>query len=104
MLFGCVCSNFEGDFNDIDIGDEVDFTLARKTNKVSAESIRKLKPGTVAPEEIKPTIYDGKIIRCMRIVNPEQSEYPGLVQTGEDDGQYYRFKMPEFPTLLFMII
>ena len=77
-------SNFDGEPGDVDVGDEVEFTLARKTNKVSAESIRKLKPGTVAPEEVVPGVVDGKIIRCMRIVNPEQDEYPGLVQVGEN--------------------
>ena len=63
----------------------MEFTLARKTAKVSAESIRKLQPGTVAPEVVEPAILDGKIIRCMRIVNPEQEEYPGLVQVCQDD-------------------
>lgn len=78
-------SNFDGEPGDIDVGDEVEYTLARKTNKVSAESIRKLPSGTVAPEEVVPGVLDGKIIRCMRIVNPEQDEYPGLVQIGDDD-------------------
>jgi len=78
-------SNFEGNPDDLDLGDEVEFTLAKKTNKVSAESIRKLKSGTVAPEEIVPGLLDGKITRCMRIINPEQDEYPGLVQCGVDD-------------------
>jgi len=78
-------SNFDGEPGDIDVGDEVEFSLARKTNKVSAENIRKLKAGSVAPEEIVDGVLDGKIIRCMRIVNPEQDEYPGLVQVGEDD-------------------
>ena len=37
------CSNFEGDaVNELDLGDEVEYTLAKKTNKVSAEWIRKL--------------------------------------------------------------
>ena len=77
-------SNFEGNPDDLDLGDEVEFTLAKKTNKVSAEGIRKLKAGTVAPEEVVPGLLDGKIMRCMRIINPEQDEYPGLVQCGVD--------------------
>lgn len=78
-------SAFSGDPNDLDIGDEVEFTLAKKTAKVSAESIRRLPKGTVAPEEILPEVYDGKVIRCMRIINPDQDEYPGLVQVGFAD-------------------
>jgi cold shock CspA family protein len=78
-------SNVDGNPDELDLADEVEFTLAKKTNKVSAENIRKLKPGTVAPEEICPGLLDGKVIRCMRIINPEQDEYPGLVQLGLDD-------------------
>ena len=35
---------------DLDLGDEVDFTLSRKMSKVSAENIRKLPKGSVAGE------------------------------------------------------
>lgn len=80
-------SAFDGDPSDLDLGDEVEFTLAKKTAKVSAENIRRLSKGTVAPEEIHPGVVDGKIIRCMRIINPEQDEYPGIVQVGIEDGQ-----------------
>lgn len=79
-------SNFVGDdAESTDIGDEVEFTLARKTAKVSAEAIRKLQPGTVAPETVEVPILDGRIMRSMRIVNPEQDEYPGLVQVVSQD-------------------
>jgi len=78
-------SNSEGDLNDYDVGDEVEFSEVRKMNKSSAENIRKLKPGTVAPEEIVPGVHDGKIIRSLRIVNPDAPEYPGLVQMGDDN-------------------
>lgn len=78
-------SAFDGEANDLDLGDEVEFTLSRKTAKVSAEKIRKIPKGTVAPEEVQPGCYDGKILRCMRILNPGQEEYPGIVQVGTDD-------------------
>lgn len=78
-------SAFAGDPGELDLGDEVEFTLSRKTSKVSAENIRKLPKGTVAGEDVQPGVLDGKIIRCLRIVNPEQDEYPGLVQVGVDD-------------------
>ena len=45
-----LCSAFEGEPGDLDLADEVEFTLARKTNKVSAENIRKVPKGTVAQE------------------------------------------------------
>ncbi|CAH1799965.1 unnamed protein product [Owenia fusiformis] len=76
-------SAFEGECNDLDLGDEVEYTLAKKTAKVSAESIKKLPKGTVAPEELQHGTMEGKIVRCMRIINPDQDEYPGLVQAGD---------------------
>jgi cold shock CspA family protein len=81
-------SSFTGDTNDLELGDEVEYTLARKSSKVSAENIRKLNKGTIPPHEIvrdKGTIQ-GRIIRPMRIVNTEQEEYCGLVQAMDDDG------------------
>ena len=30
---------------------------------------------------------DGKVIRCMRIINPDQDEYPGLVQVGVEEDE-----------------
>lgn len=46
-------SSFEGNAsNDLDLGDEVEYTLARKGNKMSAENIRKLAKGTVGPGEV----------------------------------------------------
>ncbi|XP_071115411.1 cold shock domain-containing protein E1-like isoform X1 [Haliotis cracherodii] len=80
-------SSFDKDANDLELGDEVEYILARKSSKLSAENIRKLPKGTVAPEEMMRDqgILQGKIIRPMRIVNPEQDEYCGLVQVREED-------------------
>lgn len=80
-------SAFEGNAADLDLGDEVEYTLARKSSKLSAENIHKLSKGTVAPEEVMwdKGALQGRIIRPMRIVDPEQDEYCGLVQVGEED-------------------
>uniref|UniRef100_A0A0B7AWL7 Cold shock domain-containing protein E1 n=1 Tax=Arion vulgaris TaxID=1028688 RepID=A0A0B7AWL7_9EUPU len=81
-------SSFSGDTNDLELGDEVEYTLARKSSKVSAENMRKLNKGTIPPDEIvreKGTLQ-GRITRPMRIVNTEQEEYCGLVQAMDDDG------------------
>ncbi|KAK7108802.1 cold shock domain-containing protein E1-like [Littorina saxatilis] len=79
-------SAFEGNATtDLDLGDEVEYTLARKSAKMSAEMIKKLPKGSVGPgEEILYTkgTVQGRIIRPMRIVDPEQDEYCGLVQAG----------------------
>ena len=73
-------SNFEGDANELELADEVEFYLTKKTNKVSAEMIRRLPRGSVAPEDVLPGSLNGKVIRSLRIVNPDQDEYPGQVQ------------------------
>ena len=38
-------------------------------------------------QEVLPGVLDGKIIRCMRIINPDQDEYPGLVQVGKEEDE-----------------
>ena len=47
---------------------------------MSAEYIRRLPRGSVAPEDVLPSLLDGRVIRSLRIVNPDQDEYSGLVQ------------------------
>ncbi len=49
-VFLAKISALDGDPSDLDIGDEVEFTLSRKTSKVSAETIRKVPRGTVVQE------------------------------------------------------
>ncbi|XP_013412003.1 cold shock domain-containing protein E1-like [Lingula anatina] len=78
-------SAVEGDPCDLDLGDEVEFVITKKSTKVSAENIRKLPKGTVAVVANQPGMKRGKIIRPMRIVNPDQDEYCGIVQVGTDD-------------------
>lgn len=63
--------------------------MTRKSAKVSAENLRKVAKGTIPLEEILRDrgVLKGVIIRPMRIVNPEQEEYCGLVQVdAEEDG------------------
>lgn len=33
-------------------------------------------------------IQQGKVIRPMRVVNPDQDDYPGLIQVGSTGGFY----------------
>ena len=35
-------------------------------------------------QEVSTQVLDGRIIRCMRIINPDQDEYPGIVQFGTE--------------------
>lgn len=78
----------EGSATELELGDEVEYTLTRKSAKLSAENIKKLPAGTITcNEELVEDIgiQQGKIVRPMRIVNPDQEEYCGLIQVGDDD-------------------
>ncbi|XP_071445726.1 RNA-binding protein Unr isoform X2 [Hetaerina americana] len=82
-------SNFDGDTNNLELGLEVEYTLAPSRNNsgtcMSAENVIPLPKGTVpvaAAVEPPPgeEPYSGVVARPLRSVNPEQSEYAGLVR------------------------
>lgn len=50
FFFLIVGSAYDGDASELDLGDEVEYTLTRKSAKISAENIRRVTKGTVAPE------------------------------------------------------
>lgn len=81
-------SAFEGTATELDLGDEVEYILTRKSSKLSGEAIKKLPKGSIPQhEEIVKDMgtLQGKVIRPMRIVNPDQEEYCGLIQLCTDD-------------------
>jgi len=43
----------EGSSNDLELGDEVEYLLARKSAKVSAENIKKLPSGTIPQNDVR---------------------------------------------------
>eukprot|EP00112_Aurelia_sp_Birch-Aquarium-sp1_P017175 Seg3963.1 transcript_id=Seg3963.1/GoldUCD/mRNA.D3Y31 product="Cold shock domain-containing protein E1" protein_id=Seg3963.1/GoldUCD/D3Y31 len=64
---------------ELSIGDEVEYSTMKKNGKISAERIIKIPSGTIQPEDILPEILDGVVIKPMRIWDPEQDEYEGLI-------------------------
>ncbi|XP_071788144.1 cold shock domain-containing protein E1-like [Asterias amurensis] len=78
-------SEFSGDVNDIDVGDEVSYSVIRKGPKISAEEVSKLPKGTIVVEPKKPGILQGKVIRPLRNIDPQQAEYNGLIQVVNED-------------------
>ncbi|CAH1250850.1 CSDE1 [Branchiostoma lanceolatum] len=79
-------SEFDGDITMLDLGDEVEYSTVRKNNKVSAERIFRLSPGTIVAEETDPTVLHGKVVRPLRSIDPQQPEYQGLIQLTHEDG------------------
>lgn len=91
-------SVFDGDSSQLEPGLEVEYGLSHKGTKQSAECVRKLPKGTIPLEEAKPEIMDGVVIRPVRCFNPDQDEYPGLIQQvvdheeeAEQTGEVYQF-------------
>lgn len=79
-------SQFEGDINAVNIGDEVEFSLVRKGSKSSAEKVKVIPKGTIPPEKMHPGLLKGKVIRPLRCIDPQQAEYTGLIQEISEDG------------------
>ncbi|XP_044733943.1 cold shock domain-containing protein E1 [Chrysoperla carnea] len=91
-------SNFEGDANTLELGQEVEYTLATRGSTgscSSAENVKILPKGTIEMPIIDGEVLDGTVVRPLRSVNPDQSQYAGLIQVvgdGPDDkGPEYEF-------------
>ncbi|XP_062855002.1 cold shock domain-containing protein E1 isoform X2 [Trichomycterus rosablanca] len=84
-----------GNIDNLDLGDTVEYTLAKgKGNKISAEKVTKVPPVNGPGEDIGSTVLLGKVIRPLRSVDPSQTEYQGLieiVEEGSSKGQNYAF-------------
>jgi cold shock CspA family protein len=83
-------SELDGDPNDLELGDEVQFSETKKSDKRSAENVTRVLSSTIQDENIQSKILEGVVLRPMRTVDPEQEEYEGLLQlvscTQPDDG------------------
>jgi len=56
-------SEFNGDVNDLMIGDDVEFQLVNRSGKEIAVNVNKLEPGTVVFEDISSTRFKGHVIK-----------------------------------------
>ncbi|KAK3918613.1 Cold shock domain-containing protein E1 [Frankliniella fusca] len=89
-------SNLDGDANKLELGFEVEFTLnIRGTSGtcMSAENVKVLPKGTLKAPTVLPDVLDGKVVRPLRSVNPEQEQYAGLIEAsteaeGEKGAEY----------------
>uniref|UniRef100_T1JCJ5 Cold shock domain-containing protein E1 n=1 Tax=Strigamia maritima TaxID=126957 RepID=T1JCJ5_STRMM len=93
-LLTMIMNVYNGDATMLELGSEVEYGLSQKGTKQSAECVRKLPKGTILSEDIKPDLYEGIVVRPVRCFNPDQDEYPGLIQLGleeKDDELSYQF-------------
>jgi len=78
---------FDGEPTDLELGDEVEYTLVKKSGKTSAEAVKKIPTGTIPGVEVHSGWFDGRVVRPMRCVNPDQDEYHGIVEITSLDGE-----------------
>lgn len=83
-------SNLEGDASTLELGQEVEYTLGGRSNSgscLSAEAVKLLPKGTIQLSiTVGEEVLDGQVVRPLRSVNPDQSEYAGLITT--DPGNF----------------
>lgn len=72
-------SVYEGNVQNLQLGNEVEYTASVKSSKLSAEYVKKLPSNTIPKEDMLTPQYSGTIVRSVRCLNPEQDEYPGYV-------------------------
>ncbi|XP_049296996.1 cold shock domain-containing protein E1 [Anopheles funestus] len=84
-------SNFIGNSNTLELGQEVEYTLSTRNainagNCIPAENVKVLPKGTIQQPKVLPTSFNGSVLRPLRCINPEQVEYSGLVQIKNEHG------------------
>lgn len=90
-------SNVESKPERLEVGLEVEYTVFNrdKGGKISAENVRILRKGTIPAITGKADeVIHGKVVRPLRSVNPDQTDYCGLIQVKNEDGTVvteYRF-------------
>lgn len=53
---------------------------------MSAENVKVLPRGTLKNPTVLPDVLDGKVVRPLRSVNPEQDQYAGLIEASVETG------------------
>ena len=81
-------SNVEGKAEKLEVGQEVEYSIysREKGGKVSAEGVKPLSRGSIPKIPCKEDVFNGKVVRPLRSVNPDQSDYCGLIAAKSEDG------------------
>ena len=81
-------SNVEGKAEKLEVGQEVEYSIysREKGGKVSAEGVKPLSKGAIPKPACKEDVLNGKVVRPLRSVNPDQADYCGLIVAKSEDG------------------
>lgn len=83
-------SNFEGDSSTLELGLEVEYNLGMRGSSgscLSAENVRVLPRGTIELPPAQGDMLEGVVVRPLRSVNPDQTQYAGLIEVYSDEGK-----------------
>lgn len=85
-------SNFIGNSNNLELGQEVEYTISTRPNSTTAgsclpaENVKTLQKGSIQQPKIFENVFNGEVVRPLRCVNPDQSEYCGLIKLSNENG------------------
>ncbi|GAB0096270.1 cold shock domain-containing protein E1 [Sergentomyia squamirostris] len=85
-------SNFYGNTNNLELGQEVEYTLSTRGstpsggNCLPAENVKIVPKGTINQPKILDVVYNGVVSRPLRCINPDQPEYCGVINLITDNG------------------
>lgn len=92
-------SNFGGDHNTLELGQEVEYNLGTRGNSgscSSAENVKIIPKGTISLPNINGDVLEGTVVRPLRSVNPDQQEYSGLIRIKNDNDDNNKLLEYEF--------
>jgi cold shock CspA family protein len=78
---------FDGDSNELELGQEVEYFFTVKNGKMSAEAVKRLPSKTIPREDVTSDVVSGVVIRSCRCLNPDQEYYPGLIRITSQSGE-----------------
>ncbi|KAL1516675.1 hypothetical protein ABEB36_000556 [Hypothenemus hampei] len=81
-------SNFDGDANSLELGQEVEYNVGTRGNSgscSSAENVKIIPKGTIQLPAVLGDVFEGIVVRPLRAVNPDQAEYSGLIKIRTDN-------------------
>lgn len=98
FFFFLYFSTFEGDASTLELGADIECTISAANGRgtggcIAADSVRLMPRGSIPRPTVVSEVLDGTIVRPLRIANPEQPEYTGLIKISsaneaEDTSEY----------------
>lgn len=83
-------SNYQGNPNWLELGQEVEYTLAPNGNTsvsgncLPAENVRTLPKNSIPQPAVLETVHNGVVARPLRCINPDQQEYAGFIELHDE--------------------